>query len=153
MLNIHFGEMDNMFYGPSWFKANYDPEWLADPLVEKMLNDVDKSSYKGGNLIDSEVLGPISPGELSGGVQTLISIYENPDLVFNATSCGENCAKWLLEIGRQKDVTVVLEYFMNFRNMGPYRIHILNTGVTVDNDRDYTYAALDLLNAEESDER
>ena len=35
------------------------------------------------------------------GLQTLICIYKRPDLMFNATSCGENCVKWLLEIGKR----------------------------------------------------
>ncbi|MBR6060665.1 MAG: DUF4869 domain-containing protein [Spirochaetales bacterium] len=47
-----------------------------------------------GLVIESPILGAIPPEKLSGGVQTLIMIYEKPDLVFDATSCGENCAKW-----------------------------------------------------------
>ena len=152
MLNIHFGKVENAFYGPSWFKANYAPEWLADPLVRNFLRDIDRSDYKGGNLIDSEVLGPISPGELSGGVQTLICIYKCPELVFDATSCGNNCARWLLEIGKLEDITVMLEYFMEFNDLEPFRIRIDNTGEIVENIRDYTFAALDILNAEDYDE-
>ena len=152
MLSIHFGKIKNAYYGPSWFKANYVPEWLADPLVRAILQDVDKSDYKGGNLIDSEVLGPISPGELSGGVQTLICIYKCPELIFDATSCGNNCARCLLEIGQKEDITVMLEYFMEFKDLEQNKIRIDNTGVVVENYRDYTYAALDLLNAEDYDE-
>jgi len=29
-------------------------------------------------------------------------IYKRPDKIFDATSCGENCAKWLLEIGKKR---------------------------------------------------
>lgn len=145
MLNIHFGKVQDAYYGPSWFKVNYEEEWLSDKLVQEMLRDIDKSEYKGGRLIDSEVLGPISPGELSGGVQTLICIYKRPDLIFDATSCGANCAKWLLKIGDAIDVTVMLEYFMKFKEYSPFHIHIDNTNVTVNNNHDYTLAALDLL--------
>ena len=35
---------------------------------------IDKSEYVGGQLIKSEVLGPIPPERLSGGLKTLISI-------------------------------------------------------------------------------
>ena len=106
MLKIYFGELDSAEYGPSWFKYNYKPEWLKDELVQKMIRDVDNSAYVDGIVINSPVLGPIPPERLSGGVMTLIMIYEKPELVFDATSCGQNCAKWLLEIGKLKDVTV-----------------------------------------------
>ena len=145
MLNIHFGKIEEAYYGPSWFKVNYEEEWLSDELVQSMLKDIDKSEYRGGHLIDSEILGPISPGELSGGVQTLICIYKRPDLIFDATSCGPNCAKWLLEIGEIKDVTIMLEYFMKFKDYEPFKIHIDNTDVTINTNKDYTIAALDLL--------
>ena len=35
--------------------------------------------------------------------------YE-PDRIFNASTCGDNCAKWILEIGRIKDVTINLRH-------------------------------------------
>lgn len=145
MLNIYFGEMENVMHGPSWFRFNYNIEWLADPFVQRMLRDVDKSEYKGGELIESEVLGPISPERLSGGVQTLIAIYENPELVFNATSCGENCAKWLLEIGKEEDVTVNLKYLMPFDNLDPFEIMIANAEEIVTDMDEYTYTSLRYL--------
>ena len=33
MLSIHFGKIKDAYCGPSWFKANYEPEWLTDSLV------------------------------------------------------------------------------------------------------------------------
>lgn len=128
MLRIHFGESDNVEYGPSWFKYNYKPEWLKDSFVKKMIEDVDGSSYIDGLVIDSPVLGPIPPERLSGGVKTLIMIYERPDLIFDATSCGQNCAKWLVEIGKKKDVTVNLEYMMMFDEYEPFEIYVTNEG-------------------------
>lgn len=152
MLSIYFGKIDNSFYGPSWFKVNYEQEWLADSFVGEIIRDVDKSEYKGGNLIVSDVLGPISPRELSGGTQTLICIYSMPGLIFDATSCGQNCAKWLIEIGKRKDVTVMLEYYMSFKEFEPFEIHIKNMDTIVKSGNEYTYAALDLLHKEAENE-
>lgn len=145
MLRIQFGKKNNVFYGPSYFKANYDIEWLNDSFVQDMIEDVDNSSFEGGDLISSSVLGPISPRELSGGVQTLICIYKNPELVFDATSCGSNCSKWLLEIGRRMDVTICLEYFMPFDNLGEIDIYIENVDKRFNDSNEYAIAALKVL--------
>ncbi|MCR5451520.1 MAG: DUF4869 domain-containing protein [Lachnospiraceae bacterium] len=145
MLRIFIGRKEDEYYGPSYFKFNYDLEWLEDDLVRKMIKDVDKSEYVGGELVHSDILGPISPRELSGGVQTLICIYKNPDKVFDATSCGPNCAQWLLEIGKRKDVTVALEYFLPFDGYDPIDVYIENTDKKYSNADEYAIAALDLL--------
>jgi hypothetical protein len=142
MLSIYFGEKEEVMHGPSWFRFNYDEQWLADPFVAEMMADIDKSYYKGGQLIESDVLGPIPPERLSGGLQTLICIYKRPDLIFNATSCGENCAKWLAEIGRRENVTVNLRYYMPFDDCGDIEFEILNENVKVTNLREYMHVAL-----------
>ena len=107
-----------------------------------MIEDVDKSRYVDGLVIDSPVLGPIPPEKLSGGVQTLIMIYERPDLIFDATSCGENCAHWLLEIGSRKDVTVELNYLMPFKKYEPFEIMILNENRIVHTSKEYINIAV-----------
>lgn len=145
MLTIHFGEMENVNYGPSWFKYNYEPEWLEDTLVQEMILDVDKSKYIGGLVIESPVFGPISPDRLSGGVQTLIMIYKRPDLVFDATSCGGNCAKWLLKIGSVQDVTVNLQYLMHFESLEPFEIYLDNEGRLLRTAKEYVLAAVKYL--------
>ncbi len=90
----------------------------------------------------SDVLGPIPPERLSGSPQTLISIYIRPDLMFNATSCGEDCAKWLLKIGEREDVSINLRYFMPFDDSAPFSIRILNEDKIVTNMYVYTQIAL-----------
>lgn len=143
MLTIHFGEWTDVKYGPTWFKYNYRPEWLKDPFVREMIKGVDNSTYIDGLVIDSPVLGPIPPERLSGGLKTLIMIYEKPELVFNATSCGENCAPWLLEIGKRKDVTVNLEYLMTFPES--FRIRVENEDRIVTDPKDYLITAMNYV--------
>ena len=142
MLHIQFGEMENSNYGPDWFKANYDPQWFKEPFIQQMIKDVDSSEYIDGLMINSPVLGPIPPERLSGGVQTLIMIYEKPQLIFDATSCGGNCAKWLLEIGRKKDVTVNLNYLMKFEFIPDFRVFINNENREITNIDDYITTAV-----------
>ena len=140
MLTIHFGELEEMQYGPSWFKYNYKPEWLKDPFVQEMIKGVDSSDYIDGLVINSPVLGPIPPERLSGGVKTLIMIYKRPDLVFDATSCGQNCAKWLQRIGGRVDVRVCLEYLMELED--PVEVMIDNENRVVRDKKDFMLTAM-----------
>ena len=142
MLHIQFGEMENVNYGPDWFKANYDPEWLKDNFVRAMIKDVDSSDCLDGIVINSPILGSIPPERLSGGVQTLIMIYKKPQLVFDATSCGSNCSKWLLEIGKRMDVTVNLNYLMKFDDSPDFEVYIENERRLVSNFADYVASAV-----------
>ncbi len=142
MLSIILGEAENVLYGPSWFKFNYETDWLEDEFIQSMILDVDKSRYIAGEYIESEVLGPIAPVALSGGLKTLISIYKNPDLIFDATSCGENCAKWIVEIGKREDVTINLKYLMKFKEFEPFEFRILNENTVIHTNKEYVSMAI-----------
>ena len=75
-------------------------------------------------------VGPIPPERLSGGVKTLIMIDHDYEHVFNASACGDNCAKWLLKICETEDRLVRLGYIMNFGD-NKFTIKINNTGKIV----------------------
>ena len=97
MQNIYYGDMKEAVYNTSaYFKYDYEDRWIVDPFVKEMIQDVDKSTVLDSGVIDSPVLGKIPPTELSGGVKTLILFKFNKDKIFNASTCGDNCAKWLL---------------------------------------------------------
>ena len=133
MLSVYYGDMPEAIYNPAlFFKNSYSDDWITDELSKEMIRDVDKSEVIGPRIIDSPVLGGITPRELSGGVKTLICIYKRPDRVFNASACGDNCAKWLLEIGERQDVTINLRHLMDFGEK-EFMIKVLNTDQTVHN--------------------
>ena len=56
-----------------------------------------------------------------------------PDLVFNASTCGNNCAKYLLKIGKMQDVTINLHHIMDFGKR-KFEILVLNNNKVVHND-------------------
>ena len=141
MLSIYYGKMENVIYNTSvYFNNVFRGEWLEDPLIIEMIHDVDNSEVLGNGAIKSPVLGVISPSTLSGGVKTLILIYKVPDKIFNASNCGDNCAKWLLHLGKEKDVTVNLRHLMDFGDDG-YQIKVLNEDKIIDNRRDLVLTA------------
>ena len=134
MLRIYLGKMEEaIYYPPVYFDNRYEDEWITEELSVDMIRNVDKSEVVGPHLIESPVLGPISVKEISGGVKTLILMaFDDSGNVFNASACGDNCAKWILKIGKEKDLTINLRHIMDFGD-GEFEIQILNTGEMVHN--------------------
>ena len=128
---------------PSYFDNVYEDEWIEDPFVKEMIQDVDSSTVFSAHIIESAILGPITPKELSGGVKVLILMLKDDSFVYNLTNCGNNCAKWVLKIAEQKDLTVYLQYMIRFE--GEFEIQIMNTGKIVRNQKEYV---LGLIEAE-----
>ena len=135
MLNIYFGPMPEAIYDTAvYFKNTYDDRWITAPLAVEMIKDVDRSKVIGSQIIESPVLGMITPLQLSGGVKTLLLIANDKanKHVFNASTCGDNCAKWLLKIAEKRKVVVNLRHLMDFGD-DPFKIRVLNNGKIVKN--------------------
>ena len=132
MLTIIYGDEPRSIYNTNvYFKNTYESEWLESELAKKMIQDVDDSEVLGGECIKSPVLGQIPPERLSGGVKTLLLMLNESDRIFNASTCGDNCAKWILEIAKQKDLTINLRHMMNFGKDTDFEIKIKNGGEVV----------------------
>lgn len=133
MLKILFGRRNDVINDTNLYFAdsNYE-DWICNEESKAMIFDIDKSIVINERVIDSPILGGIPPIDLSGGVKALMLISNNPDLMFNATSCGNNCAKWLLKFGEDRDISINLRYMMDFGD-DPFEIEILNSGKIVDN--------------------
>ena len=145
MLNIFLGSMPEAVYNTAvFFKNDYEDEWILDPMVKEMILDIDHSEVIDSGVIDSPVLGKIPPLSLSGGVKTLILIRFEPQIVFNASTCGDNCSKWLLKIADEEDRTVNLRHIMDFGD-GHFEIKILNTGDVVHSMKDFVDIAIDYV--------
>ncbi len=127
MLRVWFGDRKNAIYNTSvFFKNRYEDEWITDDFAKKVIKDIDHSEVIDANSINSPVLGNISPLQLSGGVKALILMKHFPGKVFNASNCGDNCAKWILSLGEEQDFTINLFHVMNF-GKDPFSIRILNS--------------------------
>ena len=146
MLSIYLGQMDEaIYYPPVYFDNQYEDEWITEPLTIEMIKDVDKSEVVSPHLIESPVLGPISVKEISGGVKTLILMaFDETRKVFNASACGDNCAKWILEIGKRKDLTINLRHIMNF-GKEDFKIKILNNGEMIYNMKQFIETAAEYV--------
>ncbi|MCD7764757.1 MAG: DUF4869 domain-containing protein [Lachnospiraceae bacterium] len=142
MLKIwYYCGIEYMKDAPSYFDHVYEDEWIIDPLVKEMILDVDLSTVISAHVIESPVLGAITPKELSGGVKVLILMLKDDSFVYNMSNCGDNCAKWILKIAAQKDLTVYLQHILRFD--GDFNIMIMNTGKIVHNRKEYVNALLE----------
>lgn len=133
MLNVYFGDMPDAIYNTAlYFRNVYQDAWITDSMSRDIILDVDKSTVVSANLIESPVLGPISPVMLSGGVKTLLLIKHDKKQVFNASTCGDNCAKWILQLAEKRKLVINLHHVMDF---GPddFKIKVLNSGVIAHN--------------------
>ena len=142
MVSIYLGDMkEAVYHPPTYFDNMYEDEWITNSLSVEMILDVDKSAVVGPHLIESPVLGPISPKELSGGVKTLIlmALDEN-NMVFNASACGDNCSKWILKIAEKKDLTINLRHIMDFGEE-TFEAQILNNGRQVHDMQEFVEVA------------
>ena len=119
---------------PLMARLNADFASATAPLAVEMIRDVDRSKVIGPQVIESPVLGMITPLQLSGGVKTLLLIANDRSNkhVFNASTCGDNCAEWILRIADDKKVIINLRHLMDF-GKGEFKIRVLNTGKIVKN--------------------
>ncbi|MCI8732690.1 MAG: DUF4869 domain-containing protein [Lachnospiraceae bacterium] len=141
MLNIYFGEMSKAIYNTSvYFNNTYKDSWITEPLTKDIIKAVDNSDVIDEKTILSPIFGNMSPKKLSGGVKTLLLISFDRKNVFNASTCGDNCAEWILKIAKDRKVVINLHHLMDF-GPEPFKAKILNTNKIVKNMTDLVYEA------------
>ncbi len=142
MLKIILGNYDDVIYDTNmYFDNTFEEGWLNSDIAKEIVRDIDKSEIKSPHCIDSPVLGQIPPEKLSGGTKTLLLMINDDSNIYNISTCGDNCAKWILKIGKEKDITVNLGYFMDFGD-GPFEIEIVNSGAIAHNNDEFVTEAL-----------
>lgn len=131
MLNIYFGEMPDVIYNTNaYFNNTYKDSWITSQLAKDMIKAVDHSDVIDEKTILSPIFGNMSPPKLSGGVKTLLLISFDRKKIFNASTCGDNCAEWILKIAKDRKVVINLRHLMDFGSE-PFKIKVLNTNKIV----------------------
>lgn len=74
----------------------------------------------------------------------ILMAFDQSGKVFNASSCGDNCVKWIVELGRQKDLTINLHHVMDFSSVPVFEAVMLSTGATVHSYREYLEEAINI---------
>lgn len=125
-----------------YFDINYDPEWITSEFGRKVIADVDQSTVVSSSIIESPIFGPIPTRRISGGAKALLLMEFTDGIIFNASACGDNCAKWILDISRRKDLTINLRHIMDFGDE-TFDAVILNTGQEVHNMKEFVYVCIE----------
>lgn len=141
MLNIYFGDMSDSIYNTNvYFNNTYKDKWITTPLAKEIIKAVDNSEVIDEKTILSPVFGNMNPKKLSGGVKTLLLIAYDHSKVFNASTCGDNCAEWILQMAEKKMVVINLRHLMDF-GKGEFKIKVMNTGKIVKNMNELVFEA------------
>ena len=145
MLNIYFGDMPDAIYNTSvYFDNQYLDSWMEDDFAAEVIKGIDRGNILSPHAVDTKALGVIPTTSIAGGTKTLLLVKNRPDMVFNASTCGDNCAKYLLKIGKMQDVTINLHHIMDFGKR-KFNIHIINNDTVVHSMPELIVNALDYL--------
>ncbi len=147
MLRVFFGDMPEAVYNTSvYFDNTYLDSWITNEESKKIIKSIDKAEVLSAGAVESSVLGVIPVKQLSGGTKTLLLLKFDDSRIFNVSTCGDNCAKWILKIAEEseKDLTVNLHHLMNFGEE-PFEIMIANDNTVVKNAKEYVLSAAKYL--------
>lgn len=113
-------------------EAYYEREWLYDPLMRRVLTEIDHIPEDRDPM---EVM--MERGQtylqLAGGTHSLM-LMQHIDELFDFTRMGANCYKYLMEIAVTKDVRVGIDHsYCQFNDeiTKGQEIYIENTGTIV----------------------
>ena len=67
----------------------------------------------------------------------ILMAFDDSGKIFNASSCGDNCAKWIVDIGTRKELTINLHHVMDFSTAGMFEAYMVNTGKIVHGYKEY----------------
>lgn len=115
MLKIFFGKHPDEIYNTDvYYRNQYDKMWVMDSFAKKIIADIDDSTVIAPDVIQNDIFGSFNSTELSTGVKTILLIKNQPNRIFNISNCGDNCAKYILELAENRDIKVTLHHIMNF---------------------------------------
>lgn len=141
MLYIHFGPLNN---GKELFNPNRyfnralqsDMHLVDNDFAKEVLMGVEGTKVISNFVIETKYIGTVSSEKISGGVKSILLMQRCPEVVVDATNCGDNCAEWIQKLARQQDVTITMYEFMEFTE--PFEAICLNNGNKMNSREDYS---------------
>ena len=91
-----------------FFSLHKKKEWFEDHFVRRIIREVDHAEVIRGFVLENDEGEAIPPEYLSTGAKTAICVYEFADMIFNATQMGDNAFKFVIELSRKRDITILV---------------------------------------------
>lgn len=141
MLRVYFGNKeDTLVQISGYFDNVYEDDWIESDLGKIIIKEVDNSDVIHSHVIESPVLGPITPRELSGGAKGLILMAFDNDMLgryFYGEQFGGNTTRLMLDIADMRDIHITLNHILEFPSNDTFEIMIDNSNKIVTNYKDY----------------
>ena len=129
MLHLWLGKKvtdPELIFLPSLFEGFCKSEWFDDADIQQAISNIDHNTqYYGKMRWESPWLGVIGPGDLSGGVQTLITAYYDQSKVFPLSYLGDNCAESLMSLSNKRDMYFTMGNYI-FQFLDGHIIYVEN---------------------------
>ena len=113
-----------------YFNLNKEKDWFNNPIVKRIIKDIDNTDAIKDEYLESPVLGAISPDRLSGGCKAVILMQVLDNAIIYGTKCGDNCVQAILDVAKNKDVEMLLHHCMKFPKSG-FEAMIMESGKIV----------------------
>jgi hypothetical protein len=126
----------------AYFNHKHKPEWILSDFSKTVIRDIDKSEVIDVDCVKSPILGMIPINKIAGGTKTLIMMKYDDEHIFNASSCGDNCAKYIIEIAKEKDLVISLGHIMDFPDDMEVDGIIMNKGKEFHNKNEFVMGYL-----------
>ena len=115
MLKLYFFKPVNdpdVYYIDDYFNFAKDKTWF-NSLAIRLIEEIDGNKHIGDGVSESPTLGVLSPGELSGGIKTLILSMNRPESICPLKWLGDNLSDILVDISNSYDISFncVSSYF------------------------------------------
>ena len=143
MLHIYIGEKADStgMAMPKRFDNLFEDSWTSDEFAKRAIKTIDKSEVLYPKIINSPVLGYITPRQLSGGVKSLLIMKndkEMRDKYFDGALFGDNVLPFILELSEEREVYMTDDHlFVWPNNLNNHKIHIVNDDSYVSTNKEY----------------
>ena len=124
------------------FRDRFEKSWLSDNFIQKVLEELDNVRVVKGTLV-SDVYGKVPFNKLSDSCKMLMLVKKLNDVNVYASRCGNDCSKYLVELSKEKDITITLHGIMEFKE--DFDGIFLDTGEKFSTKKEYVIGVCKLL--------
>lgn len=116
MLKIWLGDFQKgCIVNPDrYFNMHKESKWFDRQDIKDIIMGIENIDRVDGEYLHHRIFGGMSPERLSSGVKCLILLTINPLCNVYASRCGDNCAKYILDLAEKTDVVITLHHGMIF---------------------------------------